>query len=145
MKNAIIFHGTEGSPRGNWFQWLKRELTKKGWKVWAPKLPDPNKPKASKDAKYVLEKWKLNSESVLIAHSSGCAVVLGVLSLLPKDIVINKCILVSVFTESEWEANSDLFDIKFDFAKIKNKAKEFVFIHSDNDPYVPLKQAEDLA
>jgi hypothetical protein len=147
MKNAIIFHGTLGSPKGNWFQWLKNKLMKKGWKVWVPKLPVPNKPRITRSAKYVLRhmSWQLNSESVLIGHSSGPAVILGILSMLPNDIVVKKCIFVGAFTKSDWEPNSEFFDCKFDFPKIKKKAKEFILIHADNDPYTPLKQAENLS
>jgi hypothetical protein len=40
---------------------------------------------------------------------------------------------------------SELFDVPFDFELIKKKAKKFIFIHSDDGPYVPLVQGEYLA
>lgn len=147
MKNAIILHGTLGSPKGNWFQWLKEELKNKGYKVWVPKLPTPGKPKISRNVKYVLsnKRWKFSSDSVLIGHSSAPLTILGILNELPDDIIVNKCIFVAPFTKSDWEPNSELFDYNFDFAKIRSKAKQFIVIHSDTDPYTPLDQPTNLA
>ncbi|KKQ42466.1 MAG: hypothetical protein US60_C0017G0016 [Microgenomates group bacterium GW2011_GWC1_37_8] len=147
MKNALILHGTQGSPRTNWFQWLKKELEKKGYKVWVPKLPKPEKPRVSRNVKYIFnnKNWQFNSESILIGHSSGPATILGLLDELPDEIIVNKCIFISAFTEDDWEPNVELFDYNYDFRKIKTKAKKFILIHSDNDPYVPLKQSKDLA
>ena len=44
MKNAIISHGTGGSPEISWFRWLENELTNKGPTVWVPALPNPQLP-----------------------------------------------------------------------------------------------------
>ena len=44
-----------------------------------------------------------------------------------------------------WGALAGLFIEPFDFEKIRTKADKFIFIHSDNDPYVPLKHAQYLA
>ena len=131
MKNALILHGTLGSPKENWFQWLKKELQRKEYKVWVPKLPKPEKPRVSRNVKYILknEKWKFNSDSVLIGHSSGPATILGILNELPENVIVNKCIFVSAFTESDWEPNAELFDYEYDLGKIKKKAKEFILIH----------------
>ena len=38
---ALIFHGTMGSPNGNWFPWLQSELISKGWDVDVPAFPTP--------------------------------------------------------------------------------------------------------
>ena len=147
MKNALILHGTMGSPKGNWLQWLKRELTKMSYKVWVPKLPYPKKPRVSRNIKYILgnKKWKFNNDSVLIGHSSGPATILGILNELPENVKVKKCIFVSAFTENDWEPNAKLFDYKYDFAKIKKNAKNYILIHSDDDPYVPLEQSINLS
>jgi predicted alpha/beta hydrolase family esterase len=39
---------------------------------------------------------------------------------------------------------SELFLEPFDFDYIKQKAKRFIFIHSDDDPYCPLEHAQYL-
>jgi predicted alpha/beta hydrolase family esterase len=44
-----------------------------------------------------------------------------------------------------WNSLSELFENPLDFAKIKKHVKEITLIHSDNDPYIPVEQAEYLA
>ena len=39
LNNYIIVHGSFGSPEGNWFPWLKKELENKGLNVKVPKMP----------------------------------------------------------------------------------------------------------
>jgi predicted alpha/beta hydrolase family esterase len=147
MKNVLILHGTLGSPKGNWFQWLKKELQNKGYKVWVPKLPTPYKPRVSRNVKYILDnrKWKFNPESILVGHSSGPVTILGLLNELPDNVMVRKCVLIAPFTKSDWEPNSELFDYDFNFEKIKKKSKEFIILHSDTDPYTPLDQPRELA
>lgn len=87
-----------------------------------------------------------NEESVLIGHSSGAVAILGLLEALPEDITVNKCILVGSFRDDlGWSSLRELFLKPFSFEKIKKRAKKFVFIHSDNDPYCPREHAEYLA
>jgi predicted alpha/beta hydrolase family esterase len=38
-----------------------------------------------------------------------------------------------------------VLEAPIDFDYIKQRAKHFVFIHSENDPYCPLEQAQELA
>jgi hypothetical protein len=39
--NTLIFHGTEGYPEENWFPWLKKELERRGCRVFVPQFPSP--------------------------------------------------------------------------------------------------------
>lgn len=151
MKNALILHGTLGSPEVNWFLWLKEELEKKNYKVWLPKLPGSDVPNLNKYNEFIFSNkdWDFNSESIIVGHSSGAVAILALLDELSEDVIVDKCILVSYVEKDSiggnWEPNKELFDYDFDFDKIKTKSKEFVVIHSDNDPYSPDSGAKNLA
>ncbi len=148
MKNALILHGTGDNSESNWFPWLKRVLEQKGWKVWLPDLPQSDKPNIQRYNEFIRdnEKWKFNKDSYLIGHSSGAVAILGLLEHLPKETVVDACILVSAFKDDlGWEALNELFLKPLNFEKIKKHAKRFIFIHSDNDPYVPVEHAQYLS
>lgn len=148
MKNALILHGLDGHSQENWFPWLKKELEKKGWKVWVPDLPQPHKPSMKSFNQHILSNkdWEFNKDSVIIGHSAGAVTILGLLQVLPEETKIDTCILVGSFKDDlGMEALQNLFNISLDFEKIKNQAQNFIFIHSDNDPYCPLEHAEFLS
>lgn len=147
MKNALILHGTNDHSQKNWFDWLRIELEKEGYRVWVPDLPKASHPNIKRYNKFLLEKndWEFNKESIIIGHSSGSVSIFGLLQVLPKDIKVKSCYLVGSFkNDLGWDVLDGLFEESFDFKKIKQKTKEFHFIHSDNDPYCPLDHAEYL-
>ncbi len=148
MKNAIILHGTDATSKDNWFPWVKEELEFEGWSVWVPNLPKANKPNIKRYNKYLGEQkeFELNEETVLIGHSSGAVAILGLLQSLPKDVIVKRIVLVGAFrNDLGWDSLKELFEEPFDFEKIKEQVKEVTLIHSDNDPYIRLEQAEYLA
>jgi uncharacterized protein len=148
MKNALILHGTDGSPTENWYEWLKLELEKSGYKVWVPKLPQPNKPSIRRYNEFLLanKDWVFNDESIIIGHSSGAVAILGLLQALSGDKKIDSCYLVGSFkNDLNWDALDELFINPFDLDLIKSKADKFIFIHSDNDPFCPLEHAKYLS
>lgn len=150
MKTAILFHGTNGSSNSGWLQWLKRELESQGYKVWVPDLPNADNPSLKEWAEHVNTHTPLpiDKETVLVGHSAGAVLALIVAQLYP----VKQTISVGVFKDLsflheklDWHANDRFFDIDFDFEAIKRNASSKLFIHSDNDPYCPLEQAEYLA
>ena len=151
MKNVLILHGTQATSKSNWFSWLANELKKKGFKTWLPDLPNPNLPSLKEINKFIFSNkdWEFNADSIIVGHSSGAIAILSILSELPENVVLDKCILVSYFTKDsvggKWELNRRFFDYDFDFAKIKKHARKFIIVHSDNDPYGPLEDVKDLA
>ena len=147
MKNALILHGKSSSSRENWFPWLKQELQRKGYTVWCPDIPNFGRPQMREAARHILDLCDLNAESVLIGHSAGATLILGILQNYVKKEPVAKAILVAGFGKSlgaGWEENEGLFKDPFNWSKIKESCKEFVFIHSDDDPYVDLSQGEFL-
>jgi uncharacterized protein len=152
MKNALILHGTDANSQANWFPWLKEKLEQEGYKVWVPDLPGADRPNAAAYTTFLLanKDWQFNDRSIIVGHSSGAVEILNLLQHFPKEVVIRACFLVGSFSEvlasePDWEQLRDLFTEPFDFPVIKQHAKKFVFIHSKNDPYCPLEQAEYLA
>jgi predicted alpha/beta hydrolase family esterase len=148
MKNALILHGTNGNPKGNWFDWLKVNLEEKGYKVWVPDLPKSDKPNIERYNSFILSNkdWEFDEESVLVGHSSGAVAILGLLESLPEGSKVDACYLIGSFRNHlDWDDLKDLFLKPFNFEKIKTRANKFVFIHSDNDPYCPLEHAQFLS
>jgi predicted alpha/beta hydrolase family esterase len=142
---AVILHGTRSTPNNNWFQWLKGKLEELGYEVWVPQLPEADFPNVGRYNKFLLESgWDFNN-NLIIGHSSGAVEVMGLLQSLPDNTSINTAVLVGSFQKDLGREDLKGMDILFDFEKIKTKAKQFIVIHSDNDPYCPLKGAEAIA
>jgi uncharacterized protein len=148
MKNVIILHGTDAKPEDNWFPWLKNELEADDWEVWVPHLPQANKPSIRRYNKFLLSQNEFHAteETVMIGHSAGAVAIMGLLQTLPEDVVIKRAVLVGAFkNDLGWESLKELIEDPLDFEKIKKHVKEITILHSDNDPYIPLEQAEYLA
>lgn len=147
MKTAIIIHGTLGSPQGNWFQWLKTELESRGMRVWLPQLLHAEQPSLRLWSKDIREKcpFTINEETLIIGHSSGA--ILALILAQGNFEPIGGIVGVSVFHDNSlnWEPNNKLFDVRFEWNTIRANAKKLLLIHSDNDPYVPLNQAQYVA
>lgn len=148
MKQALILHGTDASPKSNWFMWLKLQLEQIGYKVWLPQLPNCDRPNSKTYNNFLLTNpdFKLNNNTIIIGHSSSAVEILHLLQSLSDDTKIKSAFLVSAFVNDlGWDVLRGLFTEQLDFAKIKTMADKLVIVHSDNDPYVPLDHARFLA
>lgn len=146
MTKYLILHGTDASPEDNWFMWLKGTLIGEGNKVWLPQLPHSKEPNADIYTKFILANpnFVINSETVLIGHSSGAVEILRLLEKI--EVTVKAAILVSALKDNLGrDSLNGLFQVPFDFETIKTHCSSFVLIHSDNDPYVPIEHAEYLA
>jgi predicted alpha/beta hydrolase family esterase len=146
---AVILHGTDAHHTSNWFAWLKAELEKLGYEIWAPDLPGADHPNVKRYNEFLLKSGWDFSDNLIIGHSSGAVEILGLLQKLPEGVKINTAILVGSFThrlieDPKWEVLKGLFEEPFDFEEIKKRAKRFIFVHSSDDPYCPIEQAEYL-
>ncbi len=145
MKNVLILHGTANNSQGNWFPWLKAELEKRGYNVWSPDLPQSVNPDEDRYIPYILSNkdWKFTKDTIIVGHSSGGVTALKLLQRLPSGVVIDRCITAGAFIEEHgWKDIVGLFRTRFDFKTIKKHAKHFIVFHSDDDPYVPVDDAE---
>jgi len=150
MKNALIFHGTEGHPQENWFQWLKQELEKKGYTVTVPQFPSPPVVAAKIDEWFEVLKEhedEINEDTLLIGHSLGGVFNLRVLEKLKQPVhtaaFVGAPIGVRPILNYDRDVAFSGFD--FDWDTIKKNAQNFIVFQSDDDPYVGLGNGQELA
>ncbi|MBI1308915.1 MAG: hypothetical protein GC129_03510 [Proteobacteria bacterium] len=147
--NITIFHGTKGSPQGNWFPWLKAKLEGQGHQVFVPKFPTPDgQSKENWCAALRDQAPMFGGESILIGHSLGATLVMHVLEM--KSSPIHQAILVSPVStaigNAEYDAlNQTFYSHPFSWAKVKAGAKTLTILHGSDDPYVPLAHTQKLA
>lgn len=148
MSKYLILHGTDASPSSNWFMWLKGVLIGKGHEVWLPQLPASEQPNTKTYTDFILsnDQFVTDGETTLIGHSSGAVEILYLMQHLPDESAVQAVVLVSAFKDNLDQQNlAGLFTEPLDFPKIKDTCQNITFIHSDDDPYVPLEHATYLA
>ena len=131
MKNVIIFHGTGDTNKLYWFPYLKRELEKKGYKVWLPQLPNAKNPNLADWLSFVLKNGSFTKDTILIGHSAGAQLILSLL----EKVKVGRAILVSGYAEPlPKTSNSKQRDV-LNWKIIRKHIHDIIFIHSDNDPW----------
>lgn len=148
MKNAFIFHGTAGSPEGNWFPWLKDKLEDCGVVTTVPRFPTPEGESLTAWFEILdAQPQKIGPDSLAIGHSKGGMFLLKVLERLaePVEIAIFVSAPIGVKPIKYFAEDEKFSNFNFDWDKIRGKAKKFVVYHSDNDPYVSLANGKQLA
>ncbi|MBI2579242.1 MAG: serine hydrolase family protein [Candidatus Aenigmarchaeota archaeon] len=143
-KKVFLVHRWEGSPEKDWMPWLKRELEKKGFRVFAPLMPDAANPEMDSWLNHLLHITKIagdpNKDWFFVGHSLGCITILRYIETLKENQKIGGAVLVAGFADDlEIPELSDFYKEPVDWQKIKSHCRNFIAVNSDNDPYVPLK------
>jgi len=139
MKNAILLVGGGENPEFCWFPWLKKNLENRGFRVWLPELPHNDNPTLEDALAFVQKNGQFNEETVMVGHSAGCPLILSVLENL--DIKIEQAIMVAGLIEptiknpviNEWQKK--FIPTVYDWTKIKDHCRNFVYINAANDPW----------
>jgi hypothetical protein len=145
MKRVFIIHGWEGSPKNNWFPWLKKELESRNFEVVVPKMPEPRKPRKEIWVNFLRDLIKPNQNTFLVGHSIGCMAIMRYLETLPENETIGGVVCVGAWLilrqpddldEDEKEIVKDWLNPPLNFEKVKKIGNKFSAIFSDNDPFV---------
>lgn len=146
MANIFIIHGTLGHPEENWFPWLKKELEQLGHQVFVPRFPTPENQTLDNWLQVFSDYEKyLNPTTIAIGHSIGTPFLLRVIEDYPVQALYSFAGFASSPGNHFDESGKSFTDDPFNWEKIKTNCKNFRIYHADNDPYVPLKKAEELA
>jgi len=147
---VYIIHGWGATPKSDWFPYLKEKLKERGYLVSVPIMPDTDNPKI-KPWVSKLESLKVTEETIFVGHSVGCQTILRFLERFPKK--VNKVILVAPWMNinknnldenEEWSVAKPWAETPIDFNKVKDKAKEFIVIYSQDDPFAIKKDITKL-
>lgn len=150
MKKAIIIHGWDGNPNEPLHRYVRGILEKLGYRVIVPKMPNPEVP-VIKDWIEQIETSIDPETSLMIGHSIGCQAILRYIEHTRKS--VDKVILIAPWMKLDEntlkEEGEEVIEIArpweetpINFDLVKDLAKEFFAIFSDNDPYVPLSEKD---
>ena len=142
MFNVIICHGYGADPYSNWFPWLKGELP--GCDVKVPDFGQNEVPDYDLWAAKLKEALNgLNpSETVLIGHSLGGALIPRYLSGYAGEPFLASFLVAAPFSNIGWGVLSDFFEKGKLEASAKDKMGKITILASDDDPHVPLDHSE---
>lgn len=150
-KRVFLIHGWEGYPEEGWRPWLKKELEGRDFEVITPAMPDTATPTMDKWVSYLAKITGTPDESTyFIGHSLGCITILRYLESLKESQKVGGAVLIASFARDlEYEEYkgelSSFFQTPVNFKEVKKHCKKFKVIHSDDDPWVPLKFGEEIA
>jgi len=153
MKRLFIVHGWGGNPNEAWLPWLKTEMEKQGWQVFAPEMPETDEPK--------IEPWvarlketvgELNEETYFVGHSIGCSTIMHYLENAPAYKKIGGFVFVAPWfnlpnlgTDEEKEIAKPWLETPINFEKVLSHGGSYVALFSDDDPDVPLSDKDLFA
>jgi len=147
MKKVYLIHGFEGKPNGGWCTYIMRELAKQDIYACSLSMPSPEKPILSEwlnEIKQYIDR-EINDEIYLIGHSLGGTTILRYLEKFDSQ-NIKGVIMVSAPCVNKKESSriSEFLREDFNWSIIKNKVNKVVVIHGDDDPSVPISDAEKI-
>jgi uncharacterized protein len=145
----IIIHGAYGNPEENWFPWLKKELEKRGHKVFVPEFPTPEGQYLGNWLEILHEYLQhIGPDTIFVGHSLGPAFIVTVLERLKRPVKAAFFVagFIDVLDNKEFDKINKTFVKKqFNWDKIRANSKEFFVYASENDPYVPVRKTKELA
>lgn len=144
MKKALILHSWYGAAGNDWYPWLKRELEKKDYSVFLQDFPElrVDVPDMEVILTRIEKECPVDVETTVIGHSIGCLLALR----LAERHKFQKMILVVGWDYDDLTEEHKLFwKTKIDHSIIKNNVQNIFVVHSDNDPYTTVFQAEEMS
>jgi uncharacterized protein len=131
--NAIIFHGTTAHPSAIWYPWLAQRLRDRGFVVDTPHHPGINVEPIATFLPRMLEAHAYDSETVLVGHSGGAALLLAILERL--DVVVAQAVLVAGYSTPPNSAEEPVLQDTYDWDAIRSHVRELYFLNSVEDEF----------
>jgi len=153
MKKVYLLHGWDGSPKRDFFPWLKEQLEAQGCQVEALTFPNPDEPRIETWVPFLQSSIpNPDEDAIIVGHSMGCQATLRFLEKLPEGKMVGKVVMVAGVVDQitnltdpdEIELRDSWLNNPIDADKVKRSVGKMIGLFSDNDPYIPLSSAETL-
>ncbi|WP_042374331.1 RBBP9/YdeN family alpha/beta hydrolase [Neobacillus jeddahensis] len=144
-QSFLIVHGLGGSGTEHWQTWLAAELRKRNYHVCYPtfsQFDSPNRDVWMEELNRAIQTIPADSQLTVITHSLGCFLWLHYAAAQNKRIA-QQVILVAppsptnVLTEAK-----SFYPVPLLGKHLSNSAEDILFIHSTNDPYCNMEDAQ---
>ena len=147
MKKVFIIHGFQGMPNGGWRPWLMGELEKKNIYACSLPMPDPEWPLCSEWVGEIERsvEWSVGDEVYLVGHSLGATAILRYLENDNVHPIQGAVLVAGPISKNDNRTIDNFLEDGFDFSTISSKCGRFAVIQGDDDPSVPMKDAERLS
>jgi predicted alpha/beta hydrolase family esterase len=151
-KKVIIIHRWSGNPASDWYQWLGKELEKKGFEVFIPNMINTDSPKIETWVSQIKETICIGRDEIyFVGHSIGCQAIMRYLASCESSVNVKGAVFVAGWfkltnledKESEKIAQPWI-ETPIDCDKIKNRAKKITVFLSDNEPYGFIEENAEL-
>lgn len=139
MIKAIFIPGNGGgTPKDNWFPYLKKELEKLGITVIDQNFPDSDLARAKYWLPF-LKQLGADENTILAGHSSGA---IAAMRYAENNKILGSVLVGSYHTDlgNENEKASGYFDKPWEWEKIKNNQKWIIQFSSTDDPWIPIAE-----
>lgn len=145
---VILVHGFNATPAMNFHPWLADELRRRGFDVVIPTLSLSTKEEL--DLPTIMEQMKaqvgyLKSDDILLGHSLGAFIILQYLEAIEMTETPRAVVMVAAPWKVSRPELRRLFLVDLDADVLMWKAREYVVIHSKDDPLVPFEHGKLLA
>lgn len=140
MRVIFIPGNGGGSPRDNWFPYLKKELEKLQIEVIASEFPDNYLARESYWIPFLKNVLKVDERTILVGHSSGA---IAAMRIAETDKLLGSVLVGAYHTDLglSGEKESGYFDRPWDWPSIVNNQKWVIQFASVNDPWIPIEEA----
>lgn len=148
-KRVFIIHGWDGNPNEAWLSWFRSELIKKDFEVFAPQMPNADKPEINQWVAFLSDLvGEPDEQDFFVGHSIGCQTIMRYLEkIYPKKIrgaifVAGWFNLINLEDQASEAIAKPWIKTPIDFEKVRNAADNFTVLLSDTDEWVPLSDRE---
>lgn len=132
-----------GTPRDNWFPYLKKEFETLGLTVIDRDFPDNDLAREKHWLPFLKDELKADKDTILIGHSSGAV---AAMRFAEKNRILGSVLIGAEYTDmgDAKEKASGYYNRPWDWQTIRKNQEWIVQFASTDDPWIPIDEARHI-